>query len=446
VTPRKKIFVEQFARLDRTFSSPLSNVFCVLGWCVATALFVTIVNLLGGPTSGDANVSVFVTWSLAHGHLACGYPAPGVLGYAPTAPLYPLLTGVLAALFRIGHHVPFPSSSQLGANCVHSTAAINHWALAANAWSPTLRLGFIGWLFLMAGVITLLRSSGRGRCGWEPLTLILVACTPPVVMCLAQYFHPQDMVALGLALMGLGCVVRQRWLWAGVLLGLAITSQQFSLLIFLPLIVVVPRPHWPKFLGSAAVAALCIDVPMLLLTSGRAITSVLVGTGESSTTNSLLDNTGLQGSPLFDIARFLPLALALVLAWWTARRLGPRLLEPVALTSLVASALCLRLVFEVNLWGYYFMAVAAMLVVLCALRRRISILLVIWIILVTWASIFGALTNGGPERWPPVWLCQILLVPLALFLCVQPLMDLMREDNDRSVTPGENRPERVRRS
>jgi hypothetical protein len=445
VTP-KRLLADQLTRIDRRLSSPLSNTYCVVGWIVATAIFVYVVRLMGGATAGDSDVSVYVTWSLAHGHLSCGYPASGVLGYAPTAPVYPLLSGALAALFRIGHQVPFPSSTQLGANCVHATAAINHWALTSSAWSPTLRLGFIGWLFLAAGVIVLLRSSQRGRCGWEPMTLVLLACTPPVAMCLAQYFHPQDMVALGLALAGLGCAIKQRWLWAGALLGLAITSQQYALLILVPLLVVVPRPHWPRFLGGALVAALGVDVPMLFLTSRRAITSILVGTGESSTTNSLLDNTGLHGAPLYDLSRFLPLALALVLGWWAAKRLGPRLLEPVALTSLVATSLCLRLVFEVNLWGYYFMAVAATLVVLCVLRGRMPLLLVLWLALVTWAAMIGTLTNVGSEHWPPVWLWQILLVSMALFLCVQPLLELVREGPIGSSTQREVHQERVRRN
>ena len=51
---------------------------------------------------------------------------------------------------------------------------------------------------------------------WEPVLLI---------------FHPQDLACLGLALIGSAFALRHRWVWAGVFLGLAITSQQFALLV-----------------------------------------------------------------------------------------------------------------------------------------------------------------------------------------------------------------------
>ena len=54
----------------------------------------------------------------------------------------------------------------------------------------------------MAGIIALLRVSGRGRRGWEPLAFFLVACTPPVFTCLTYYFHPPDLLAMGLILAG----------------------------------------------------------------------------------------------------------------------------------------------------------------------------------------------------------------------------------------------------
>ena len=45
---------------------------------------------------------------------------------------------------------------------------------------------------------------------------------------------------MGLALAGVACVERRSWVWAGVLLGLAVTSQQVALLVVVPIVVVVP--------------------------------------------------------------------------------------------------------------------------------------------------------------------------------------------------------------
>jgi hypothetical protein len=131
---------------------------------------------------------------------------------------------------------------------------------------------------------TPLRASGRGRCGWEPVTLLLVAIVPPGLLCVRPYFHPEDLLALGLALGGLACTRRGSWAWAGVLLGLSFTSQQFVLLIIAPLVVVAPSNRRLPFAGSAIISAMLVVGPMILLTSGRVIASV---TGGGSTRSVL---------------------------------------------------------------------------------------------------------------------------------------------------------------
>ena len=78
--------------------------------------------------------------------------------------------------------------------------------------SPRSESGYVIWLFLMVGLILLLRASGRGRTGWEPTALIIVACLPPVWMCIEMYAHPQDVVALGFALAAMACALRDRWI------------------------------------------------------------------------------------------------------------------------------------------------------------------------------------------------------------------------------------------
>ncbi|MGD0055886.1 MAG: hypothetical protein ABSC34_10690, partial [Acidimicrobiales bacterium] len=312
-------------RSSRWFSAlerPLSAPWRVLAWIVATVIFIWLTQLSGGLTSSDANVSVYAAWSMAHGHLSCAYLQSGVVGYAPTAPIYPLFSTAMVALFRLGHGVPFPTQAQLGSHCVTATAAMNKWALLAHVWSPTLRIGFVGWLALSIGVVVLLRSGGRGGTVWEPVTLLLLACAPPVAMCLFEFFHPQDLIALGLALGGVAFVRRDRWVLAGVLLGLAIISQQFALLVFAPLLVLVPPRQFIRFVGASVLSIAVVSLPLIVFTSGRAITSVLVGTGESSASASILYQTGIYGTPMYIVSRFLPIALAIALAWWADHRLG----------------------------------------------------------------------------------------------------------------------------
>ncbi len=162
-------------RLNR----PLSNYWCALGWLFATIEFIGLARLLGGPTRVDTSLSGPSTLAIAHAVPACAYPtssAPGV------APLYPMVSGLFAWLFRIGHGVPFPSSAALGAHCSTATEAIAKWASRSDALSATILLGFLGWLVLLAGVVALLRATGSGRCGWEVTAVVLLACLPPVLL------------------------------------------------------------------------------------------------------------------------------------------------------------------------------------------------------------------------------------------------------------------------
>ena len=300
------------------------------------------------------------------------------------------------------------------------------WGSRSNALPETVLLGFLGWLVLVAGVISLLRAAGRGRCGWEAMALIVLGCAPPIVLVLQEYFHPEDMMAVGLAFAGLAYVRRGQWIWAGVLVGLALTSQQFALLIAAPLLVVAPRNQRVRYAGAVMVSAGVVVAGIALITSGRVI-NVLTGTSVTpSIGGTVLAGAHLHGFPLLFASRVLPIGLAMGLAWWSKRLLGAAALDPIPLASLIATSLCLRLVFEVNLFGYYFMAVSVSLIVLNVIRGRFQPFLVAWLALVTFA--YDPL-RWGNHPWTysiPMVLDQFLLVPTAVALAVVPLLLVVR--------------------
>jgi hypothetical protein len=413
--------------LNARLLRPLSSGWLIAGWIAVSALFIGLVYLFGGPTYNDADVSVFTTWSLAHGHVACAYLPRGVLGYPPTAPVYPIFSAAASALFRIGHTLPFPNSLALGSHCVRATAAITQWSLHSGAVVPTLRFGFVGWFVLGAGAVVILRASGRGRCGWELVGLFMLACLPPVSMSLAEYFHPQDLVAMGFVLMGLSFALRERWLWTGILFGVAFSTQQFAILAFVPLLAIVPRPRLGHLVLGAIAAAAVVDIPLALVSSGRAIVGELVGTGASSYLNTVLDLFHLHGSVLYLISRGLPILFALALGWWATEKLGPDVLKPTPLLSVMATALTLRLVFEVNFWGYYMMAVAVMLAVLDVARGRIRVSFLLWLLVIALVSFNGGLVNIPWHSRVPIWIWQVLFVPSALALAISPLARLVKQ-------------------
>jgi Glycosyltransferase family 87 len=378
-------------RLSRLLDRPLPARQCVLGWVVATIVFFGIVALLGGPTVNDAQESMYSTWAVQHGDFACAYP-PAPSGhlkiypnYAPgpySPPLWPLISGGLAEVTGLGKALPFPSQAQLGAGCSHAFAAIYHWARPTRVLYSTIGFGYLTWFAVLAGAVAVLRAAGRGRTGWEVAGVVLIALLPSGWDALMNEYHPQDLLALGLLLGALACGLRRSWLWAGILIGLAVSSQQFALLALAPLFVVAPgRARWRLAVGAVA-AWLVVAVPFITQ-SRRAFNAVTIGTGNSpSYGGTWVRFLHLSGAPLVLVSRVLPIVAAIALAWWLLAKLDEKVLDPVPLLSLITVCLSLRLVFEQNMFGYYFMAMAVLLVLLEVVDGRLRGELLAWVAMI----------------------------------------------------------------
>jgi hypothetical protein len=241
-------------------------------------------------------------------------------------------------------------------------------------------------------------------------------------MPLLEEFHPQDILALGLSIWALACVRRDSWTWSGVLIGLAFTSQQFALIIVVVILAIAPSGRRLRFATAAVTTVAVVGLPLIVLTSGRAIRAVLVGTGLSpSFGKTLLVETGLHGSILTDVARVMPILISLVIALWAVRRLGPSVFEADSLISLLAISLCLRLVFELDLWGYYFMPLSVALVLLDIVRGRFRGSTIAWLAMVT--LVFNPiqvyhLATGRNYGLGPFRAIQIVFLAVALLLIV----------------------------
>jgi hypothetical protein len=176
-----------------------------------------------------------------------------------------------------------------------------------------------------------------------------------------------------------------------------------------------------RFAVALICAATIVVGPFMVVTSGGVVNAVTGAGTTPSIGNTVLSEMHLHGLALVTLSRITPIVLAVVLGWWVSQRLGSAALEPVPLVALAATSLTFRLVFEVNLFGYYFMAVAVSLIMLDVIRRRISVYLLAWLALVTLA--FDPLPWGNDplSQAIPVWLWQIVLVPIALALAAGPL-------------------------
>jgi hypothetical protein len=265
------------------------------------------------------------------------------------------------------------------------------WSLRARTVvEETLKIGYLSWLFLMSGLIAWLRASGRGRKLWEPVTLIVIACLPPVWMCIETTFHPQDLFAMGLALGAAAQSLRKRWVAAGVLIALALLSQQYAVLVAIPLLVLASRSQRIRFMVSAILTAAIVGIPLVALSSGAA-QGMLVGSGNYNTTGGTMLADLLNAQALVVLARAAPVFLSLALALWLVRKSDRVRSNSVAMICLISMSLGLRLVFENNFYGYYFMALAVSLVLVDVCRGFIRDSLVAWLVAVFLACSSGPL-------------------------------------------------------
>lgn len=394
-----------FAAIHSWLLRPLSDFACLIGWIMSSIVFLGLGYLTGGPSEGDAAVSVYSTWAIAHGHLACAYPMattfrfPSISDpYTYIAPLYPLFSGAVSSLSRIGHAVPFPTSIQMGPHCSKALVAMYGWSSQSGAILPTVRIGYLCWIPLMIGIIALLRAAGRGKCGWEIATVLFVAMLPTEVECLTNYFHPQDLFAMAFVLLAVAGALRGNWLTVGIFIGLAVLTNQFALLVAAPLLVLAPSSLRLRYVLGVVCTFSIVALPVIIVTSGRAARAVFVGSGFSPTRGgTVLWELHATGATEFLVERIAPIILASALAWWTKRRIGNIALEPLPLVSVLATALALRLVFEITWWPYYFMAATVLIVILEVIRGQIRGTVVGWLALMTLAFDpfpFGFLSNG----------------------------------------------------
>jgi hypothetical protein len=151
-------------------------------------------------------------------------------------------------------------------------------------------------------------------------------------------------------------------------------------------LVVAPPTRRIRFAWAAICAVALVVLPLTVITSGHALRAVTLGSGNTpSIGGTVLWELHLKGVLLVTVSRILPILFAMALAWWAAQRFGGRVFEPVPLISIIATSVSFRLVFEQNLFGYYFMALAVSLLVLDAVRGRIRGQLVAWLALVVLA-------------------------------------------------------------
>ena len=377
-------------------TKPLAAPVRVALYTGALVVFVAVVFVRGGPNPAetDAHAVTLPTTAISHGDLRAAERQTLV----PNPPGYPLLTSPLVLAFRpwIGSprwcdDKPPPAILETpqdrGFLSILGPCTARRGPDHGRPYPIWFRsqavLAFLGWIVLALGAGMLLRASGGGG-GAEALLLLALAVLPTASDAIAQTFHPQDLMSVGFSCAGMSQALRRRWVAVGVLFGVAFLCKQFAVL---PLLAVLAAA--PDWRARARVVVLVVPVvaagvvPFYLVApvdTVRAMTAVFVAGVRVEKTPSIVGLLDIWEKTKLQIARDAPIVLAAVLVVWARWRARSTLLAPAPLVGLALACLATRLVFEISLLNYYFLAVGVALLLLDAVRRRPPLWSVGWIV------------------------------------------------------------------
>ena len=399
----------------RLMSMPLARRWRYPLYAVGCVLFLGIIFVRGGPNPAetDAHAVTLPTTAISHGDLRLAEEET----YVPNPPGYPLLMAPVVTVLR-----PFIGSPRWcddkaipavlrGPGAAYYrrilTPCSPKLAVAGTPrypkWYRSQALLVVGaWVVLMAGAVLLLRAAGAGGGVGEVVLVGALLVLPATTDAVAQSFHPQDLMSVGFTCAGLAQVLRRRWATAGALLGVAFLCKQFALLGLIGVLAMTPgwRARLRLVLPTVAVVAVAVVPFYVVDASGtmHALSAVYVSGAGVERTPTVVGLLGLSEQTKLELARDLPVvaAVGLALAVWSRLRrrvAGPP--EPLALIGLGLACLSLRLVFEVAILDYYFLAVGVFLLVLDFSRRRLPLWSVGWVVVMrfglTWLAPRGSL-------------------------------------------------------
>jgi hypothetical protein len=211
-------------------------------------------------------------------------------------------------------------------------------------------------------------------CSNERAWVFAAAATllPSSLAALFEYYHPQDLAATALTLLGMAFLFKKRWLPSALMFAIAILTRQW---VILPLIAIFPfsYKHWWKFAltTGGVVAAVC--APFFLIGNPgfiRAAVAESVAYKPQTLIGFIIVYfaEGEQGLAL-TIVRSVPVIVACILAIVVLiKKMPVEYMIPVAITSLVA-----RTFFESVPYVYYWAPALILLAIMSIERITLAI-------------------------------------------------------------------------
>jgi hypothetical protein len=147
------------------------------------------------------------------------------------------------------------------------------FVLIAHLWSAgelsMFRAAAVPCLFASAvfGVwlVARMRALGRSR-GTQALALLLCVANP-ITLAALKYGHPEELLGAVLCVAAVFAAMRNRPIWAGVLLGLAVANKEWAVLAVGPVLLALPERRLRALLTAGAVGGLVL-APLIFAASG----------------------------------------------------------------------------------------------------------------------------------------------------------------------------------
>ena len=383
------------------------------------ACFVALLGAIGSLSRGDLPLnaeSTIPAVEVATGNVACMYPGTAT-AFPTMSPLYPAIAGLLISPFDLGQS-PLLTSQK----CSNVDATNQRWLSNTVVHRLLEIISVFMWLVLAAGSLALIRTTRWRHTRAEVVMLFALGLSPVIMLAWLYESHAEDFLCVGLLLFAAAAVHRGQGVRAGIFAAAAILAQPFGILGVVVVVICAHRSlRRPIVLSGLAMGAMILG-PLVIVTSGRAISGALGGRFTPSNGDAWTSQFSTTHLQVVLLTRVTPVILSALGAVWARRRYGDKVTEPAVLIALMTLGLSWRLLFEINVYGYYFMAMTAGFIVTCAVTGRFVPYVVAWLGLMYFTYPFGGSVQHyvifGYVGWgEPLVICLLGCALAAYMVC-----------------------------
>jgi hypothetical protein len=154
----------------------------------------------------------------------------------------------------------------------HAFGANEHWMFRAGAIPCLVAAAVLGLC-----LVSVMRRHGASTLA-QVLVLVLCALNPLTIQAV-RWGHPEEVLGAALCVAAVLAALRNRPIWAGVLLGLAIGNKAWAVLAVGPVLIALPQRRLLA-MGCAGLVGAALVVPFVLGGAG----ALPVGTGNTGST------------------------------------------------------------------------------------------------------------------------------------------------------------------